>query len=164
MADTVDYNIAVGGTLSLANKFRAPLYLMKQVVDIPAVIAAGHAAGKLASATKITSGECIGLFNIPAHTVVLAVYTKIVTVGTASATIDIGSPGTETLFDAAIALDAAAGTTTGSEADAGAMGAALSGSRVDTAYNLMFQSNTDILIGKFVVMALVLDIDDDTAA
>jgi hypothetical protein len=132
----------------------APTFAMVREIDVPAVIAAGG----LASASKITANENIAVFNVRKGLLVLDVICEILEAGTASATIDIGDDTDVEGFDAAVALDAAAGTLTRSDNAADAYNMQLAGGKLygatDT-IDVLF--NTDVTTGRFKLTAICID-------
>lgn len=102
------YNLTKGDTAISCMDF-GRFFCAKIPIKVTEIIAAN---ATLTANAKITAGDIIQLWDIPAGTVLLVSMAtfKVVSPGTASNTADIGVAGDDYMFDGT-ALDAAAGTT-----------------------------------------------------
>jgi hypothetical protein len=152
---TVDltYDYSGGGNAALSAIQGGKCYVIERVVDVPTLMATGG----LKTTTKITADEMIGVLPIPAYTLVTWVGCRIVTAGTGSATIDIGDGADEKGWDAAVAIDAAAGTQTATVHGTDAY-AVLNGKLYTSADTIDVQFNADTTTGKFIIQAVCFDL------
>lgn len=97
--------------------------------------------------------DTVRLLKIPAGAVVMAVHVLTVTQGTTSGTMNIGDGTTADLFDAAIALDAAAGTFVGTSGTESTLAATSGKYYAAAGYIIGTIAGANMVAGKYVVSA-----------
>lgn len=152
---TEAYDNSIGGSLASPAQFGRPITCISRRMKAADIIAADGGVG-LASASKITAGEEITAVTVPEGFFIFGVATTIITAGTTSGTINIGTLANTTAFDGAVAIDAAAGTRTNSATDAGAI--ASGGTLCTSATKVVVEYIADETTGEFVVTVYGLDL------
>lgn len=98
--------------------------------------------------------DTVRLLKIPAGAIVTGVDVVVITAGTTSGTMNIGDGTTAALFDAAIALDAAAGTHTGTDPAIETGVSTTNGKYYATAgYIVGTIAGANMVAGKYIVSA-----------
>ena len=153
-----DHDYTVGGNAKMAWAQAAAGFILTRKVDIAALLVL-DAGTDLASATKITATEDIGVISIPDNTWVAQTVIRIITPSTdATATIDFGDETDVEGWDAACDITAAAGTNYYSNDAADAYNLQLASGKLYSAANhLDVLFNNDTTNGVFLVMALCFD-------
>jgi len=148
------YDFTVGGPIGLPFQYKARNYWVPILIDVPAIIAAN---ATLTTAAKLTAGDILQIFDIPAATLITGIAVlETITVGQAGNTADIGVAAGDELFNG-VALDSVAGTRTLNlhTDDWGA----LNGYVVSTTDTLDMLFVADATTGKYVVWVEIVDLN-----
>lgn len=105
------------------------------------------------SLANAAAADTVNLMNIPAGAIVNRVNVVVVTAGTTSGTMDIGDGSTAALFDAAIALDAIAGTMTGTSGTEATLVAAGGKYYATAGFIVGTIAAATMITGKYIVSA-----------
>jgi len=160
---TEAYNHSVGGVGTIGGVgaiYNKGLFVISRRMKAADIIAAD---ATLTAAAKIAAGQEITVCTLPEGFLILGVACTIITPGTSSGTINIGTYANTTAFDAAVAIDAAAGTRTYTTTDAGGM-AALSGTLITStssnANKVCVEYIADETTGEFLIQVFGIDLSD----